>query len=323
MVVPARNEARVIAGLLRTIPAGVEVVVVDDDSDDDTAAVARAAGATVVTASARPADWTGKSWACATGAAATSRPILAFVDADVRFAPGAVERVAGLARERATLVSVQPHHVTERPYERLSALLNVVALMGVGTFALVPTRAPAGAFGPVLVLDRSRYDTAGGHRAIRGEILDDVALAREVRATGGSVEVTTGGDAVWFRMHPGGLGQLVEGWSKNIASGAGSTPRPVLVAVVAWVSGLITAGAAPLAALTGLTPWPWAVAIYACYAAQSAHLFRRVGRFGVLTAVLFPVPLVAFLGVFARSLLLTLGRGEVRWRGRTVQVRRR
>lgn len=323
VVIPARNEAGVIGSLLATLPAGAEVVVVDDASTDATAAEAAAAGALVHAPGPPAPGWTGKAWACAAGAECTSRPLLAFVDADVRFAPGGLGAVADAAESSAGMVSVQPHHLTVRLHERLSAFFNVVGMMGIGWFALVPTRQPAGAFGPVLVLPRALYDAAGGHGAVRGEILDDVALAGAVRRAGGTVDVRAGAGLVGFRMYPAGLGQLVEGWTKNMAAGAGATPAPVLLAIVAWLSGVITAAAAPALALAGRWSWGFAVVLYGAYAAQCAHLFRRVGRFGVLSSLLFPVPLTAFLVVFARSVVLTLGVGRVRWRGREIEVRRR
>lgn len=322
VVIPARNEEGVVGGLLQTLPGRVEVVVVDDGSDDATAAEARGNGAVVLDPGPPPEGWTGKSWACAAGARATSKSILVFIDADVRLGPGAVSTVAEQVVATAGVVSVQPHHLPGSPAERLSAYFNVVALMGVGPFAVAPLAARA-AFGPVLALPRALYDSIGGHEAVRGEILDDVSLGAAVRAAGGAVRLHTGGPAVTFRMYPRGLSQLGEGWTKNFAAGAGTVRLPLLVAVIVWLSGVITAAASPALALAGRMSWAWAGMLYVAYAAQSGLLFRRAGRFGVSTALLFPVPLLAFLVVFSRSVLLTMGVGRVTWRGRTVRVRDR
>ena len=319
MIVPARNEAANLARLLPTLigdeSTGVEVVVVDDGSADATAQVARDLGARVVQAPPLPPGWTGKTWACASGAGATGGDVVAFVDADVRVERDGVERVLAVQEDVAGLVSVAPFHAVERPYERASAFFNLVAMMGTDAFAVWRDRvAPAGAFGPCLVLDRVTYEAAGGHEAVRAEVLDDVELCRAVRAAGAAVRCWGGHGAVVVRMYPDGMAQLVEGWTKNIAGGAGRTRPLTLVLVSAWLSGCITAAAAPL--LLG-----WAgLALYAAYALQVHVHLRRIGSFGVLTALLFPLPLVFFLAVFARSLVLTHLRRRVSWRGRSIEV---
>jgi len=323
VVVPARDEEGNLGPLLASLAVQgppTRTVVVDDHSSDATAALATAAGATVVPAPALPGGWTGKCWACATGAdaaMAAGASTLVFLDADCVIEPGGLARLLAEHRARGGLVSVQPYHVTVRPYEGLSAFFNVVAMMGVGAFT-PSRRQPAAAFGPCLVTSAADYRAVGGHASVRGEVAEDIAVARVYRAAGLPVACLGGQGAVRFRMYPGGLGQLVEGWSKNMASGAAATRPLTLVLVVAWVSGCISA--------------PWYLAtdpagggllVYAAYAAQLGWMLRRVGRFGPWPAALFPVPLAAFLAVFARSLVLTAGVGTVRWKGRAVAVGRR
>lgn len=320
VVVPARDEAASLPALLATLlpqrRAGDEVVVVDDDSSDGTGAIAAAAGARVVVPGPPPAGWTGKAWACAAGAAATTAPVLVFLDADTRLAPGALDRVAAEHAARGGLVSVQPYHLAPTAAERLSALCNVVALMGTGACTPLGDRvAPAGAFGPVLATTREDYAAAGGHAAVAGAVLDDVAMARRYRATGRPVTCRGGRDVVAFRMYPGGLRHLVEGWSKNIAGGAAST-RPVTMAlVVAWTSLLLQA---PWWLAT--RPAPLGLVAYGAVAAELWWMLRRVGSFGPVTALAFPAPLAAFLFVLARSTVLRVGRRRVRWKGRQVPV---
>lgn len=327
VIVPARDEERTLPALLASLarqePRPAETVVVDDGSADRTAEVARRAGATVVACGPLPAGWTGKSWACWAGVRATSSATLVFLDADTELAPGGLARVVGEHARRAGLVSVQPFHVTERRYERLSALFNVVSMMGVGAFAPAAARRrrpPTGAFGPCLVAARDDYLAAGGHEAVRGEVVEDVALARRFTEAGRPVACLGGQGTIAFRMYPGGVRQLVEGWTKNFATGAGAT-RPLTLALISvWLSGCISAAWYLGAGTIGPGP---AAALYAAYAAQLAWMLARVGRFGAATPLAFPVPLAFFLVVFARSLVLTHVRGEVRWRGRAVPAGRR
>jgi 4,4'-diaponeurosporenoate glycosyltransferase len=327
IVVPARNEAEtlpvLLASLARLDPAPHEVVVVDDASTDGTAAVAAARGARVIAADPPP-GWAGKPWACHVGAHEATGSHLVFLDADTWLAPDAVGRLLAEQAASGGLVSVQPRHVTVRPYEQLSAFFNVTAMMGTGAFAPGRVGRGAMAFGPCLVTAADDYRAVGGHAAVAGEVVEDVHLARRYRARGLSVRSLGGGDAVGFRMYPGGVRQLVEGWTKNIAAGAGLSPRWALAGSIAWVSSCV---AVALVGLRGLLGWALGgdvpvvpLAAWAAVAASLWWMLARIGSWRWWTPWLFPVPLVAFLAVFARSLAVTLVRREVTWRDRRVPV---
>lgn len=339
VVVPARDEELTLPALLRSVaaqgPAVVEVVVVDDASRDATAAVAQAGGARVVPAGAPPPGWTGKAWACHVGAGATTGDLLLFLDADTVLAPGALAGLLTAHARHGGLVSVQPHHDVVRPYEQLSAYFNVVALMASAAFTRrtspghASTRTPM-AFGPCLLTTRDDLARAGGHEAVRADILDDAALAAAYHRAGLPVWCAVGGDAVRMRSYPGGLGQLVAGWTKNIASGATDAAPSATAATVAWISAhhAVAVGAllSLLVAVVGRgssvlvgSAALWTVA----YVGMALHLrwvLRRAGSFRWWAWALFPVPLLAFDVVFARSLALTVVRRSVSWRGREVAL---
>jgi len=328
VVIPARDEEatlpRLLASLAAQVPAPREVLVVDDASTDATALVARTAGATVVDAGRLPPGWTGKTWACWTGAAAAAGPVLAFLDADTELEPGGLARILGEHEHRGGLVSVAPDHVTLRPYEWLSAFFNVVAMMGLDAFdPLRRRRAPRGAFGPCLVTTGEDYLAVGGHEAVRGDVVEDVALAHRYTASGRPVTCLGGRGAVRFRMYPAGPAQLVEGWTKNFAGGAGAARPLSFVLISVWLSGCISApwylGAAALGG--GSLPLTAAGTVYAAYVVQLAWMLGRIGRFGRATAPAYPVVLAFFLVVFARSILLTHVRGQVTWRGRSIATK--
>lgn len=327
VVIPARNEAATLPHLLASIavlrPAAHEVIVVDDDSDDGTAAVAAAAGATVVQV-APPAGWGGKSYACDVGAQRATGSHLLFVDADVSLAVPALGMLATAHRDRGGLVSVQPHHTPQRRYEELSAYFNAVAMMGSGAFSPRPPSRPA-AFGPCLFTSADEYRRIGGHAAVRDEILEDVALARRYAACGLPVTCLAGAEHVRFRMYPGGPRQLVEGWSKNIASGAVAADPVAVAGTVLWVSAHAAVasalGKAVAAAVRRRSPAsPWPLVRYMLVGAHLRWVLRRVGSFRASTVAAFPLPLAAFVAIFTRSVLLTRWRGTVTWRGRDVSV---
>lgn len=322
VVIPARNEAANLAPLLKTLaeqrPSPAEIVVVDDASTDETVSVSRAGGARVVLAGDFSRDWAGKPHACAKGVEVTDSATLVFLDADVRLTNahvlGRLASVVGV--NEGALVTVQPRHVTARPYEALNAFFVLVSLMGTNAFSFAGRRLnPAAAFGPCLGTSRQAYSAVGGHAAdeVRRSVIDDVALAGRFRAEKRPVIAFAGHEDVVYRMYPSGARDLVDGWTKNIAAGAAAARPTVLALVVVWLSGCITAGWRVIA-------WPSlpSAAVYAAYAGSIALLLRGVGRFPRLTAVLYPVPLIAFLLVFIRaSTLRALGR-PVRWKARKV-----
>ena len=317
VIVPARNEARnlpaLLAGLAAQSQPALEVLVVDDGSTDATAAVASAAGATVISVSSLPPGWAGKPWACQTGVAAARGDVLLFLDADVRLAGDAVGRLLGAAN--GGLLSVQPFHEVERPYEQFSAFPNVVALLASGIGALRPSPHPGLAFGPCLLTTPAELRAAGGFASVAGESIEDIALARSFERAGLPVTCLGGGDTVRFRMYPQGPAALVEGWGKNLRGGARRARLFPLLGTVTWVCGAVSASIEAVS-----TRSVWSTVVYATWAAQLWWMLRRVGSFRWWVAALFPIPLTGFIGLFAWSLLQRVGRRSVTWRGRRIPV---
>ncbi|MEO7557279.1 MAG: glycosyltransferase family A protein [Acidimicrobiales bacterium] len=322
VIVPARDEELTLPRLLGSLAdqhaAPLEVIFVDDGSTDQTAAVAERSGARVVHASGPPPGWTGKTWACQLGVEAARGQRLLFLDADTWLAPNGVARLAATHGQLTPggLLSVQPFHVTERPYEQLSALCNVVAVMGSGIAAPRASEARV-AFGPCLLCTPESLAAAGGYEAVRHDSIEDMALARAFRAAGRSVACLGGGATVMFRMYPAGFRSLVAGWTKNLAGGARQAPAVAVLGAVAWVCALV------IVAIAGLTvaTW-WAAVAWIAVAAQLAWMLGRLGSFRWWTSVLFPVPLVAFIALFAWSGISRGMRRRVTWRGRVIDVGR-
>ena len=297
IIIPARNEAHNLPRLLESIFSQphppLEVLVIDDHSTDATAEIAAARGATVISAQALPDGWRGKPWACHQGTLAAKGGHLLFLDADCWFEPGGLDLL--LRHYPGGAFSVSPHHRVERPYEQLSAFFNVI---------MVASTAGHGLFGQTLLVDRAGYEAAGGHREVKGRVLENLRLAAFYRAAGVPVASRPGRGMVSFRMYPEGLASLVEGWTKGFASGAAETPRAAVLLVALWISGLMVA----------LIALPWTPLLYPAYALQFALMLRKVGSFSPLAALLYPLPLFFYFAVFSRSLRRS-GK-QVTWKGR-------
>jgi 4,4'-diaponeurosporenoate glycosyltransferase len=327
IIIPARNEAHNLPGLLASLarqdPAPEEVIVVDDHSRDGTADTARRLGARVLRSAELPPGWMGKSWACWQGASASHGAVLVFLDADVRLEPGGLNRLLTEHRRRGGLVSVWPYHRMRRSYERLSAFFLLIVLAGMRAFTILGRRLePLGAFGPCLAAMRTDYFAAGGHQAVRGAVLDDVALGQRFQAAGIPVHCLRGAGTAAFRMYPRGPLDLVEGFAKNFGLGFRAAGAFALAPAFLWIAGFFLAAGRLLIALVlpdhpGLTLW---AAGYLVYAAALGWQLRRLGNYGPLTALLFPVPLLFFSAVFLLSLARTFVWRTVRWKGRTISL---
>lgn len=324
VVIPARNEAdrlpTLLAGLVRQSRAPDQVVVVDDASSDGTAAAARAApGVDVVTATAVPAGWTGKAWACATGARATDGEVLVFLDADVELDGDALASLLTTWEARGGLVSVQPHHHIRRPIEALSLPFNVVSMMGLGIGSLLPPRHEWGAAGPCIVTSRSDYAQVGGHAAVPGAVAEDLALAQRYVRAGLRVRCVGGAPSIRFRMYRD-LRGIVEGWSKNLVAGARRTPPVRALGIGLWVTAMLAIAVRLAQGRAGVPGgFAGAVGLYAAAAVQTWLLGRSVGRFGA-AGLLWPVLFAFFVAVSVLSAVRATVLRRVRWSGRTLAV---
>ena len=323
VLIPARNEAATLPPLLRGLRQQslqpLEVIVIDDHSSDATAAIAEQEGATVLHPPPLPENWCGKTWALHNGVQASRGELLVFLDADTEPAPGFLERFVAVHQHLGGLVSVQPYHRTEKPYEQLSLLFNLVGLMA------VPLGVEAGvAFGPALITSRQDYARSGGHAAVANKVVEDWFLAHHYERAGLPVSAFIGQGLLNYRMYPGGLGEMVTGFDKNFATAAGEVRWPWMLAVVLWLSGLFWAAWCLPASLLGWpllgNPSPLAnLALYGAFALQLAVISRRVGSFSWINLV-FPVPVLFFIGVFVLA-ILNLERGTIRWKQRVFRTR--
>ena len=309
VIIPCRNEAEHLAELLpqlfALLDAQDQVIVVDDESTDDTAHIAAQCGATVVTSGVLPMGWAGKPFACWQGAQHADHDTLVFLDADVRLGGTALNDVLdALIAHPDALVSVMPWHRTGAQRERFSMLFNAISSMVASTQRRHHRRV---AYGPFMVASKDTYLGSGGHAhpLVRSAVVEDLALARVMPH---AVPFVGRQGQVEYRMYPLGLGQLLEGWTKNTALGAAAVPRGASALIVLWMFSLC-GGAATSA---------WCLVLSAL---QVYVVVRRLGNFGVLSAALYPLHAVLFVGVAVRSVLRTVLFGSVVWRGRTIATR--
>ena len=233
VVIPAFNESlnikRSLGSVFQSLPpcGNWHVVVVDDMSTDSTVDMAQECAKqmdqlnrfTLIQAGPRPADerWVGKNWACSKAMEQLKSSWVLFIDADVELRPTALRRALVQAiHERADLFSVAPRLVCTCLAEWMVQPI-MASLLGLG-FPIVEANDPSSdvafAAGPFMLFRRSAYDAIGGHRALAGEVVEDLALARTIKTSGFRLRYVLGLDAVDLQMYPN-LSALWEGWTKN------------------------------------------------------------------------------------------------------------
>jgi hopene-associated glycosyltransferase HpnB len=190
VVMPARNEESVVAEAIASLRPW-HVIVVDDHSSDRTAALAAEAGASVIQAGPLPPGWSGKLWAISEGlkhARSLAPDYLLFTDADIVHGPGHVaELVARAEAGGLDLVSLMVKLRCRSFAETLliPAFVFFFFMLYPPAWVARPDRKTAAAAGGCILIRPSALDRIGGIAAIRGEIIDDCALARAVKRTGG------------------------------------------------------------------------------------------------------------------------------------------
>jgi hypothetical protein len=329
VLVPARNEAARIAPCIAAILASVgvrelSVVVLDDGSSDGTADVVMATAAgdprlrLIDGGDARPPDgWLGKTWACHRLAAAASGTVLVFLDADVVVAPHAIAATVALMRGGGLdLVSPYPRQLADGVLPRLVQPLlqwSWATLLPLRLAETSPRASLAAANGQLLAIDTGAYARSGGHAAVRGDVLDDVALLRAVKRAGGRGVVVDGTDLATCRMYDD-AGSLVEGYTKSLWSAFG--PPAGSAAVVALLALLYVVP--PVAGVLGPTSRARALGAvgYAAGVGGRVLVARRTGG-RTADAVAHPAS-VAVLGALVAESWRRRRAGSLTWRGRTL-----
>lgn len=324
-VLPARDEAAVIeqsmSSLLRQdYPGAFTVVLVDDHSSDGTAAIAsRLPGKDrlrIVRAPPLPVGWTGKLSAMNRGVQeAGNAELILFTDADICHHPTNLrEMAARLERENRDLVSLMVKLHCQSMFERLLIPAFVFFFAMIYPFRWVrdSRRKTAAAAGGCLLIRRRALERIGGIAAIKGALIDDCALARAVKASGGRLRLDLTDAAASIRPYPS-FGSI---WNMIARSGfAQFRYSPSLLAVsmigmvmIYLVPPLLLAAGADAARWLGAVGWGTMTLAYL----PMVRFYRQ----SPFWAALLPVTTLIYVGAtIASAWRYYRGRGGS-WKGR-------
>ena len=266
-----------------------------------------------------PEGWLGKPWALHQASRRASGELLLFVDADVIYAPAAVSTlVARLERSGVEMLSLFPRFEMQTLGE-----LTGLPMLAFTVFSVMPlwfsnrTKYALLALGggPGNLVRRTAYVAAGGHEALHDAVIDDVALARLIRRSGGATECVRGEELVSLRMYHG-TREVIEGFTKNAFASLGNRLTLSFLFLVLT----ITFHLAPYAlALTGSR---LGIATVVLISLTRLILFAAIGYPLWAALVLHPPMIVLWSWIMVRSAWFNGVRRQLRWRGRTYDAGR-
>lgn len=325
VIIPSRNEADNLPLLIRDLKNQnypiYEIICVDDCSTDNTAVVASSYGVKLVSVSDKPSDWTGKAFACQQGALAAQGELYLFLDADVRLSKNAISELMRTYDEKQCIISVQPYHQTVKNYEQFSLFFNLVQVPSNGTGTLINFK-NAGLYGPVILIDKASYWSVEGHTAAKSSIVDDVALGEALARKGIQFKLLLGAEQISFRMYAGGFKDLLQGWTKNYATGALKTTPLLFIMVFMWIASGLSVF---INAVSMLLSCEWLVFsgfvfLYWLWVMELFRISGKIGRFQRNAIIIFPLYLIFFISIFIVSFIKKLFRLNVTWKGRKIKL---
>jgi len=323
-VVTARNEAGVVRRSMASLGAQLyngefQVVLVDDHSTDETAQIAREMGCHVISSASLAAGWTGKLWAVSQGidyAARFMPDYFLLTDADIVHPR---ENVAALTLRAETdgyelvsyMATLECRTLAERAL--IPAFVFFFFLLYPPAWVRDSRRSTAGAAGGCILIRRQMLEKIGGIAAIRGELIDDCALASAVKRHGGRVWLGLNRDSVSIRDYAG-FGEI----GRMISRTAFTQLRYSALLLAGTVAGLILTYAVPPVLALAAVGWPRGLGVLSWTLMSIAYVpMLRYYRRSPLWAPVLPAVAVFYAGATIHSAICYWrGKGGM-WKGRT------
>jgi chlorobactene glucosyltransferase len=331
ILVPARNEENNIANCIRSLLEqdypDFEVLVLDDQSCDGTLAILRGMadsrpGLKVLAGSPPPEGRLGKNWACFQLAQAAQGDLLLFTDADTVHRPASLCcMVTALAGEDADLLTGFPRQEMHTWMERLLVPFFSWAVLCFNPLCLayrMDLPVLSNAVGQMMLFRREGYQAIGGHGRSGSSIVEDLTLARRIKAAGLRWRVVHVSDLVTCRMYPGGQ-EAFDGFSRNYFAAFDFRLLPYLF-VFLWLAVMFWQPLILLAVLfSRQVPTARLVEPIVCVGLSLLLWFIPYLELKVHSGlgILYPFTILVNVLVAFRSLLLSLS-GRLTWKGRTI-----
>ncbi|MFC2145687.1 glycosyltransferase, partial [Actinomycetota bacterium] len=281
----------------------IEILVLDDDSNDGTAWIVRKLSEKdkrirLIRGRSLGRGWKGKSYACHQLSGEAAGEYYVFTDADTLHFPNSISSSLGaLISRKLDVLSVFPKQIMVSLHERMAVIfINLAVLALMPLYLIRRTRSPkiSIANGQFILFKRSVYRSIGGHRSIKDDIVEDVALSKQVKKCGYRFMVFDGRSAIYCRMYDG-FKDVVRGFSKFIFAAMNYS----VIKLIVVISLIMLLFLVPLLLLPlGLYffNWPWLVNVM-ILSQVSIILFIRIAmtfRFKSRFTDIFLHPLAMF-----------------------------
>ncbi len=193
VLIPARDEAEVIGTTLTGLAAqgqGLKVVLVDDQSSDGTSEIARkneGLDLLIIPGQPPPSDWSGKLWALNRGMEHVHTDLVLLLDADIELKPGLLSALKARMQESgAAFISIMASLRMHSFWERLLMPAFIYFFKLLYPFRLSNSRFPwvAAAAGGCILMKTEALKKIGGFHSVKDRLIDDCALARQVKKAG-------------------------------------------------------------------------------------------------------------------------------------------
>jgi chlorobactene glucosyltransferase len=329
ILVPARNEEKNIGRCIQSLLAQdypyYEVLVLDDQSNDSTLVILKELAISqpklkVLAGSVPPDDRSGKNWACSQLAHRARGDLLFFTDADTVHQPQTLRAtVTAMLGEQADLLTGFPTQQILTCGERFLVPFFLWASLCFTPLWLayrLRLQALVVAVGQVMLFRREAYQLIGGHDSLGTTIVDDLMLARKIKAAGLCWRVVSISDLISCRMYYGSW-EAVNGFTKNLFAAFGYRLL-IYLFVFLWLGILFWVPLINLVALTfGKAPTARLDELVVCLVLSLLVWLIPYKEIGVpfFMGLLYPVTILAIEAVAVKSLLFSLT-GRLSWKGR-------
>jgi glycosyltransferase involved in cell wall biosynthesis len=337
VIIPARNEEQSLPACVESLVAQSEpgfalgseweLILVDDHSTDRTHALASqfaaaSPGVIVLQAPDLPSGpnpgFTGKTNACWTAAQQAHGRLLLFTDADTVHEPGSLSRARHeLEKYKVALLSYSPRQVVSGFAQIILMPLVFAELANTYDMKKIndPAQRLAAANGQFLMVTEEAYFAVGGHRGVGPYVLEDVALAHNIKRGKRPIRFRYAADALSTRMYRTAA-EMFEGWTKNLAllfnnSLALAAMRLLELLLILCIPAIAILYPFPFRYQVGLLFVVWVRVLWRFYARTAKSNFPAVD---VVVSIL-GLPILILLLV--RSYIAVKVRKSVEWKGRS------
>ncbi|KHE71426.1 glycosyltransferase family 2 protein [Halobacillus sp. BBL2006] len=328
LLVPLRNEEDNVEGLIQSLRKltypSLEILLLDDHSTDDTYSlllheVKGDARFTIHQGKELPDGWNGKVHACHQLSQWATGTYFLFLDADARVAPTVIEQtLATMEQHKANMLSGFPHYPNNHFLSHMLVPLQHMVIqlhlpLAIANFTNRPLFTAA--CGIFIMIDRKTYETVGGHASVKGSLVEDVHLAREVKKKGYKMVLANITPAVLSYMYST-ASETWEGFNKNIYTGLGRS-IPMVIALSLFYSIVFLL---PLGYLfAGLIQGSWIYILpYLLTVAFKMYVDARTGH-PLWLSFFVPISIVLLIAIMFSSMFIHLKGHTYTWKGRSYE----